>query len=173
MDESLPSSVNLAEYLTVCTCGRSFTHLNAYGNHQWMCKKRKKHLSNALAKAKEAWIARKRLHREEGDKLAGFIPPPAFGPHACAQTLEAGESGLRPQLSPEFADSEFCPEQTTTNEVECSANTGSESDLLWAIIHVEGNGQGSPSESSCAADNTRSLAERCPRCLNCRLPAWF
>jgi len=140
MDESLPSSsANLAEYLTVCTCGRTFAHLNAYGNHQRTCKKRKKHLSNALAKAKEAWTARKRSRREEGDKLTVSTPPPTFGPHAGAQTLEAGESGLRSQLGPEFADSEFCPEQATTNEVECSANTGSGSELPRAVIPVEGN----------------------------------
>ncbi|KAG1814221.1 hypothetical protein EV424DRAFT_1326059, partial [Suillus variegatus] len=43
-----------------CTCGRSFAQLNAYANHQRTCKKRKKHLSNALAKAKELWTTRKR-----------------------------------------------------------------------------------------------------------------
>lgn len=140
MHESLSSSsTNLAEYLTVCTCGRGFAQLNAYGNHQRVCKKRKKHLSNALAKAKEVWTARKRPRGEEGDKLAGVTPPPAFGRHAGAQTLAAGESGLHPQLGHEFPDSEFYPEQATTNEVECIANSGSGSDLPRTIIHIEGN----------------------------------
>jgi hypothetical protein len=142
MDESLSSSsANLVEYLTVCTCGRGFAQLNAYGNHQRTCKKRKKHLSNALAKAKELWTARKRPRREEeeeGDELAGFTPP-AFGHQAGDQTLAAGERGLHPQRGHEFSDSEFCPKQATTNEVECNANSGSGSNLPWAIIDSEGN----------------------------------
>ena len=43
-----------------CSCGRDFTQLNAYTNHQWTCKKRKKNLSSALARAKLAWDNRKR-----------------------------------------------------------------------------------------------------------------
>ncbi|KAG1796117.1 hypothetical protein EV424DRAFT_1334223, partial [Suillus variegatus] len=56
-----------------CTCGRSFAQLNAYANHQRTCKKQKKHLSNALSKAKELWSTKKRPCREEDrcDKLAG------------------------------------------------------------------------------------------------------
>jgi hypothetical protein len=140
MDESLSSSsANLGEYLTVCTCGRGFAQLNAYGNHQRTCKKRKKHLSNALVKAKELWTARKRPRREkEGDELTGLTPP-AFGHQAGAQILAAEKSGLHLQRGHEFADSDFCPEQATTNEVECSANSGSGSNLPWAIIHTEDN----------------------------------
>jgi hypothetical protein len=77
--------------------------------------------------------------KNHSDKLTVSTPPPTFGPHAGAQTLEAGESGLCSQLGPEFADSEFCPEQATINEVECSANTGSGSELPRAVIPVEGN----------------------------------
>ncbi|KAG2045967.1 hypothetical protein BDR06DRAFT_1040545 [Suillus hirtellus] len=95
MDEPSPSSesspVNLAGYLTVCTCGRGFSQLNAYANHQRTCKKRKKHLSNALAKAKEIWTARKRLCREDGcDEPAGVTPPP-FANSAETMTSPAGE----------------------------------------------------------------------------------
>ena len=50
-----------------CPCGRIFTQLNAYTNHQQICKKRKKSLSSALAKAKSAWDNRKR--RRTGDSL--------------------------------------------------------------------------------------------------------
>ena len=138
MDESLSSSsANLVEYLTVCTCGRGFAQLNAYGNHQRTCKKRKKHLSNALVKAKELWTARKRPRREnEGDELTGFTTP-AFGHQAGAQILAAEKSGL--QGAHEFANLEFCPEQAPTNKVECSANSGSGSNPSWAIIHTEDN----------------------------------
>ena len=45
-----------------CSCGRGFPQLSAYTNHQRTCKKRKRHLSNALAKAKLAWGNRKKLH---------------------------------------------------------------------------------------------------------------
>jgi hypothetical protein len=112
-----------ANLLTVCTCGRSFAQLNAYANHQRTCKKRKKHLSNALAKAKEVWTARKRPRREdEGDKLAGFTPPPTFGRNAATGTSPAGESGVRPQLNHELAGSEFSSDHATT--IECSGGSG-------------------------------------------------
>ena len=45
-----------------CSCGQIFAQLNAYTNHQRTCKKRKKGLSSALAKAKFAWENRKRRH---------------------------------------------------------------------------------------------------------------
>ena len=48
-----------------CSCGRAFAQLNAYTNHQWTCRKRKKHLSSALAKAKSIWDNRKK--RRTGD----------------------------------------------------------------------------------------------------------
>ena len=44
-----------------CSCGRGFPQLSAYTNHQWTCKKRKRHLSNTLAKAKLAWGNRKKV----------------------------------------------------------------------------------------------------------------
>ena len=43
-----------------CSCGRTFAQLNAYTNHHRTCKKRKKGLSSALAKAKLVWDHRKR-----------------------------------------------------------------------------------------------------------------
>jgi Plavaka transposase len=42
-----------------CSCGRTFSHLGAFRNHQNTCKQSKKILSNALAKAKEVMAARK------------------------------------------------------------------------------------------------------------------
>ncbi|KAG2059465.1 hypothetical protein BDR06DRAFT_979974 [Suillus hirtellus] len=56
-----------------------------------MCKKWKKHLSNALAKAKEIWTARKRPCREDRcDEPAGVTPPP-FANSAETMTSPAGE----------------------------------------------------------------------------------
>lgn len=78
MDESSESSsfATQAGYSTVCKCRRSFAQLNAYANHQCTCKKRKKYLSNALAKAKEVWTARKRPCKEdERDEPAHSHPP--------------------------------------------------------------------------------------------------
>jgi len=40
-------------FSVVCSCGREFTKPGALKNHQNFCVKRKKRLSNALAKAKE------------------------------------------------------------------------------------------------------------------------
>ncbi|KAG2741806.1 hypothetical protein P692DRAFT_201726163 [Suillus brevipes Sb2] len=75
-----------------CTCGRSFAQLNAYANHQRTCKKRKKHLSNALAKAKELWTTRKRPCREDKrDELSVFTPL-TIAHNAETRTSRAGES---------------------------------------------------------------------------------
>jgi hypothetical protein len=141
MDESLAfSSMNQAEYMTVCACGRSFAQLNAYANHQRTCKKRKKHLSNALTKAKEVWTARKKVRREdEHDKLIGFIPPPTFNHNTATQTSPAGESGIRPQLDEDFSGLEFSSEQATIDGMEYSGNLGPGSDLPRVAIEVEEN----------------------------------
>ena len=50
-----------------CSCGRTFAQLNAYTNHQRTCKKRKKGLSSALAKAKLVWDDRKRRRTTSGN----------------------------------------------------------------------------------------------------------
>ncbi|KAG2057433.1 hypothetical protein BDR06DRAFT_969243 [Suillus hirtellus] len=68
-------SATLEGYSTICPCGRSFAQLHTYENHQRTCKKRKKHLSSALAKAKEVWTARKRpcLEGQQVDVMTGLI----------------------------------------------------------------------------------------------------
>jgi len=139
MDESWSSSsVNPAEYSTVCACRRSFAQLNAYANHQQTCKKRKKHLSNALVKAKEVWMARKRPCREAvSNGLAGFTPPPTFGHIANAQTPTAVGDGLRPQLVHGFAGSESSAEEAAINDMQCNGNPGSGSGQ--AVTEVENN----------------------------------
>ena len=43
-----------------CSCGRTLLNPTLLKNHQYVCKSSKKHLSNVLAKAKEALTARKR-----------------------------------------------------------------------------------------------------------------
>ena len=50
-----------------CSCGRAFSQLSAYTNHQRICKKRKKRLSGVLAKAKLVWDNRKK--RRTGDNV--------------------------------------------------------------------------------------------------------
>jgi hypothetical protein len=90
MDESSTSSsyVIPAGYSTICKCGRSFAQLNAYANHQRTCKKRKKYLSSALAKAKEVWTTRKRPRREdERNELASSLPPTDLDTAIPSQTL--------------------------------------------------------------------------------------
>jgi hypothetical protein len=44
----------------ICSCGRTFSQVGAFKNHQNSCKKNKKRFSAVLAKAKEAVAARKR-----------------------------------------------------------------------------------------------------------------
>ncbi|KAG2053095.1 hypothetical protein BDR06DRAFT_997279 [Suillus hirtellus] len=58
--------------ILLCTCRRSFTQLNVYANHQRTCKKQKKHLSNALSKAKERLGLKQRLSQQE-DKAAAAV----------------------------------------------------------------------------------------------------
>ncbi|KIK32218.1 hypothetical protein CY34DRAFT_111051, partial [Suillus luteus UH-Slu-Lm8-n1] len=167
-DGSLPASespsMDLTGYSTVCqcTCGRSFAQLNAYANHQRTCKKRKKHLSNALSKAKELWSTKKRLCREEDkcDKLlaGSTLSLPTIAHSAETWTSQAGESGAHPQLDHGFVGSEFTSDQAIVN---------------GEGIETEGDEWCSPSESLHVADDPRSLAERRPRRINRRLPARF
>jgi hypothetical protein len=44
----------------ICHCGRAFSQTYAFTNHQRTCKKSKKRLSDALAKAQQVWQMRKR-----------------------------------------------------------------------------------------------------------------
>ena len=54
-------SANYTDCGTIqCSCGRAFAQLNVYTNHQRTCRKRKKHLSSALVKAKSIWDNRKK-----------------------------------------------------------------------------------------------------------------
>jgi hypothetical protein len=130
MDRSSPSpqlswdstTSSLAQYSTICTCGRSFAQLNAYANHQRTCNKRKKHLSDALAKAKELWTTRKRPCREgRHDEPLGFTPPvTSLTRDAGIGTWPAGE-GQEPEH--EFATSELSSAQTTFLGVECNPDS--------------------------------------------------
>ncbi|KAG1884432.1 hypothetical protein F4604DRAFT_1919636 [Suillus subluteus] len=167
MDESFqfpePSpATTLAQYSTVCTCGRSFAQLNAYANHQRTCKKRKKYLLNALSKAKELWTMRKRPCREVGrNELLGSTAPTTLVPDAATSMSPAGEGWEPLQLEHSFVASEFSPMQATFIEERPNSDS------------IDGNDGYSLFESSHAADDALSLAERCPRRLNCRLPARY
>jgi hypothetical protein len=46
-------------FCQICTCGRTFTHLGAFKNHQNKCRRNKSHLSIVLAKAKAVFTAKK------------------------------------------------------------------------------------------------------------------
>lgn len=56
-----------------CSCGRTFSNLTALGNHQNACKKNKKRLSNALAKARNLLADRKRkAQSQDADQHASI-----------------------------------------------------------------------------------------------------
>jgi hypothetical protein len=57
-----------------CICGRKFTQHSAYNYHWRGCKNGKKRLSGALAKAKEAWIDRKRRRIEVPGQVEARMP---------------------------------------------------------------------------------------------------
>lgn len=81
-----------------CSCGRTFTQLNVYTNHHQTCKKIKKNLSSALAKAKEVWDNREK--RCTGDSvgecsnssgISDVVNPPETthtGEHPSLESLE-------------------------------------------------------------------------------------
>lgn len=112
----------LAQYSTVCTCGRSFAQLNAYANHQRTCKKRKKHLSDALAKAKERWTTRKRPCREgRHNEPLGFTAPSTSPVRGAEISTWPAEEGQEPEH--EFSASELSSTQATVLGVECSPDS--------------------------------------------------
>jgi hypothetical protein len=51
-----------------CYCGRSFTNLAAFSNHQRTCKKSKKRLTDALRQAKESIADRNRPRDVSGSR---------------------------------------------------------------------------------------------------------
>lgn len=129
-----------------CTCGRSFAQLNAYANHQRTCKKQKKHLSNALSKAKELWSTKKRPCREEDrcDKLAGSTLNLRTIAHSAETwTSQAGESGAHPQLDHGFAGSEFASDQAIVSgeEYNSASRSGIETErdvsIRYSMIIID------------------------------------
>ncbi|KAG2156448.1 uncharacterized protein EDB93DRAFT_1247157 [Suillus bovinus] len=154
MDESSESSsfATQAGYSTICKCGRSFAQLNAYANHQRTCKKRKKYLSNALAKAKEVWTARKRPCKEdERDEPAHSHPPTWYDLDTAtpSQALSIGS------------------EQAFIDGTELNSGLGSDLAVAGvAGVEVDRNGGCGPSEPSHAVDDQESLAQHRPRRLN-------
>jgi|ERR1700679_202851 hypothetical protein len=59
----------------VCVCGRTFSVPQAYTFHKRSCQQTKKHLSNALDKAKEVWQSRKRRKVEVMQNPTAENPP--------------------------------------------------------------------------------------------------
>jgi hypothetical protein len=57
-------------------CRRIFSAEHSFNSHQRACKKGKKRLSGALAKAKELWVATKRRRLEEKDDVSACDDPP-------------------------------------------------------------------------------------------------
>lgn len=50
---------DLSGFIKTCVCGRTFNDLAAFTRHEKGCRKGKKRLSNALAKAKQYYRAKK------------------------------------------------------------------------------------------------------------------
>ena len=77
-----------------CSCGRTFAQLNAHTNHQRTCKKRKKNLSSALAKAKLTWDNRKRRRTDDslgepsGHSGTSVIPNPPDASHVSCNPFQ-------------------------------------------------------------------------------------
>ena len=63
------NSRELEAWFRICVCGRVFSTPQAFSYHQRSCPKTKRRLSAALAKAGEAWRAKKR-QRIDGVQVA-------------------------------------------------------------------------------------------------------
>ena len=99
-----------------CSCGRGFPQLSAYTNHQWTCKKRKRHLSNALAKAKLAWGNRKKLH------TGGTAGEHDDSSHASGHGQQENSSGFSHDGVGEQGDTSGDSQQPRGNGLEFSPN---------------------------------------------------
>src|SRR6266576_6788559 len=66
---SAMNSRELEAWFRICVCGRVFSTPQAFSYHQRSCPKTKRRLSAALAKAGEAWRAKKR-QRIDGVQVA-------------------------------------------------------------------------------------------------------
>ena len=64
-----------------CGCGRTFYFPGALKNHQRSCAKTKKRLANALGKAKDLWMSRKR-------KRLDIVGPQQVQSHAEQPAME-------------------------------------------------------------------------------------
>ena len=68
-------------------CKKSFSQPSTFTHHQRNCSKTKKRLSNALAKAKETWIVKKR-RRIVTREVDGVLPPLMVDPqHRAAEEI--------------------------------------------------------------------------------------
>jgi hypothetical protein len=70
-----------------CQCGKRFSTLTAFGNHQNACKKSKKRLSDAVAKVKNVLANRKR-------KAQSLLTTEEIDQHAFTPVVE-GDQGLK------------------------------------------------------------------------------
>ena len=79
-----------------CSCRQIFAQLSTYTNHQRTCKKRKKRLLGALAKAKLAWDNRKKRHT---------------GDNTDEHSGDSGTSGISNLLNTDHVDGQGRPQE--------------------------------------------------------------
>ncbi|KIM59251.1 hypothetical protein SCLCIDRAFT_27508 [Scleroderma citrinum Foug A] len=161
-----PSIGMLTDYMDgnviQCSCGRTFAQLSAYTNHQRTCKKRKKRLSGALAKAKLTWDNRKRRRMSgNADEHSGYsgtsgIPGPLDTDHV-------GGQGRPQELELEFSHSETNRQGSTSSDMPVSVGPAVVADDARTIGH----------NVEMLANDSRSLAERHSRHMSRRLPARY
>lgn len=72
-------------------CGHVFTQLNTFNIHQRNCKKGRKRLAGALAKARELWSTRKRRRIDTTD---ADVPSPCGHTSAEAMSVDLAPSPL-------------------------------------------------------------------------------
>ena len=73
----------------VCICGKEFAQVNGLNNHLRTCKIKRKRVSTGLARAKEAWMARKHKRQKSSEDANGDLCIPVW-PQFDPSIIETG-----------------------------------------------------------------------------------
>lgn len=117
-------SQNIGSFSEICTCGRSFSQLNALSHHQKTCKATKTRLASALGKAQEAWNLRKKRRFTTSNGLSLRGNGVGLQPHSESH-CRAGGLQTQPASESPTASSSAQVEATSTPLLGiCQSETG-------------------------------------------------
>ncbi|KIJ62523.1 hypothetical protein HYDPIDRAFT_168929 [Hydnomerulius pinastri MD-312] len=145
-------------FCQTCVCGRTFTGISAFTRHERGCKRGKKRLSGALARAREVYQSKRIRIQEPVDQAAILETDLDPEPGNLSQHNRHGHD--RPNL----ATTGNLPQPATEHLA------GATTSLQVATTETKVDEAGGEPQSN---DDGLSLAQRRPRRLNRRLPTRF